>query len=128
MGSLRTTRSIAGSGTGNGDSFLRTSALRTVAAMARWKPETGAKAVTHVAGPGGELEKSAGGRWGRTGEGEGGIIGIECAVVRNSAGVVIDVRSEVLMDFNCGGMFRAWIDDNGKAVMSIWSNSPSDDT
>lgn len=127
LSAVSTTRSIAGSGTGNGDSFLRTSALRTVAAMARWKPETGAKAVTHVAGPGGELERSAGDRWGRTGEGEGGIIGIECVVVRDSGGAVVDARSEILMDFNCGGMFRAWIDENGKAVMSTWSNKPSED-
>ncbi|CAM1505725.1 Fc.00g113620.m01.CDS01 [Cosmosporella sp. VM-42] len=127
LGSIKTTRSLGGSGTGNGDSFLRTNALRTFAAMARWKPESGAKAVTHVAGPGGELEKSAGDRWKRTGEGEGGIIGIECAVVRDSAGDVISARSEILMDYNCGGMFRAWVDDDSKPVMSIWSNGSSDD-
>ncbi|KAI5459288.1 nucleophile aminohydrolase [Mariannaea sp. PMI_226] len=123
---LLTTRSIGGSGTGNGDSFLRTNALRTVAVMARWKPEPGAAAVTHVAGPGGELQLSAGDRWGRSGEGEGGIIGIECAVVRDGSGRVVDVRSEVLMDFNCGGMFRAWIDDEGKPVFSIWTNGAED--
>lgn len=127
LSQVSTTHSIAGSGTGNGDSFLRTGALRTVAAMARWKPETGAHAVTHVAGPGGELERSAGDRWGRTGEGEGGIIGIECVVVRDLGGAVVDARSEMLMDFNCGGMFRAWIDENGKAVMSTWSNKPLED-
>ncbi|KAF4976914.1 hypothetical protein FZEAL_6490 [Fusarium zealandicum] len=121
-----TTRSIGGSGTGNGDSFLRTNALRTFAAMARWKPESGVKAITHVAGPGGELEKSAGDRWGRTGEGQGGIIGIECAIVCDSSGRVVDTRSEVLMDFNCGGMFRAWIDDKGKPLMSVWSNGSPD--
>ncbi|KAH6887541.1 nucleophile aminohydrolase [Thelonectria olida] len=123
---LTTTRSIAGSGTGNGDSFLRTNALRTVAAMARWKPEAGAVAVAHVAGPGGELQNSAGGRWGRTGEGEGGIIGIECAVVRDEAGRVVDARSDILMDFNCGGMFRAWINDEEKPVFSIWTNGSED--
>ncbi|KAF5554779.1 asparaginase precursor [Fusarium mexicanum] len=119
------TRSIGGSGTGNGDSFLRTNALRTFAAMARWKPESGSKAVAHIAGPGGELERSAGDRWRRTGEGEGGIIGIESVVVRDSHGQVIETRSEVLMDFNCGGMFRAWIDDEGNPQMSIFSNEPS---
>lgn len=124
---VSTTRSIGGSGTGNGDSFLRTNALRTLAAMARWKPESGSKAVTHVAGPGGELERSAGDRWRRTGEGEGGIIGIESVVVRDSHGQVIETRSEVLMDFNCGGMFRAWIDDEGEPQMSIFSNEPSSD-
>ncbi|KAF5002952.1 hypothetical protein FGRMN_11 [Fusarium graminum] len=127
-GPTYTTRSIGGSGTGNGDSFLRTNALRTVAGMARWKPESGSSAVTHVAGPGGELEKSAGDRWGRTGEGEGGIIGIEGVVVRDSHGRVIETRSEILMDFNCGGMFRAWVDNEGKAQMSIFSNEPSSDT
>ncbi|KAF4450690.1 hypothetical protein F53441_6231 [Fusarium austroafricanum] len=122
-----TTRSIGGSGTGNGDSFLRTNALRTMAAMARWKPESGSKAITHVAGPGGELQRSAGGRWRRTGEGEGGIIGIESVVVHDSHGRVIETRSEVLMDFNCGGMFRAWIDDEGNPQMSIFSNEPWSD-
>ncbi|KAF4972105.1 hypothetical protein FSARC_1245 [Fusarium sarcochroum] len=126
-GRTYTTRSIGGSGTGNGDSFLRTNALRTLAAVARWKPESGTKAITHVAGPGGELEKSAGDRWGQTGEGEGGIIGIESVVVRDSHGRVVETRSEVLMDFNCGGMFRAWIDDEGEPQMSIFSNEPSSD-
>ncbi|KNB06727.1 L-asparaginase [Fusarium oxysporum f. sp. lycopersici 4287] len=124
---VSTTRSIGGSGTGNGDSFLRTNALRTLTAMARWKPESGSKAVTHIAGPGGELQRSAGDRWRRTGEGEGGIIGIESVVVRDSHGQVIETRSEILMDFNCGGMFRAWIDDEGNPQMSIFSNEPSDD-
>lgn len=124
---LHTTRAVGGSGTGNGDSFMRTCALRTMAAMARWKPEASAKSIKQVAGPGGELEKSAGERWGVTGEGAGGIIGIESAIVRDSSGRVVDTRSEILMDYNCGGMFRAWIDDEGKAVMSIWSNTGPDD-
>ncbi|RSL53340.1 hypothetical protein CEP54_010467 [Fusarium duplospermum] len=120
-GGTYTTRSFGGSGTGNGDSFLRVNAVRTVAAMARWKPESGVKAMAHVAGRGGELEKSAGDRFGRTGEGEGGIIGIESVVVRDSNGRVIDTRSEVLMDFNCGGMFRAWIDNEGKPQVGIFA-------
>lgn len=124
---LRTTRSMGASGTGNGDSFMRTSALRTMAAMARWKPEPSSKAVSHVAGPGGELQRSAGDRWGRTGEGAGGIIGIEAVVVRDSSGRVVDTRSEVVMDYNCGGMFRAWINDEGKEMMSIWSNTGPDE-
>jgi L-asparaginase len=123
---LHTTRAMGASGTGNGDSFMRTSALRTMAAMARWKPEASFKSITHVAGPGGELQRSAGDRWDKTGEGAGGIIGIEAAVVRDSQGRVIDTRSEILMDYNCGGMFRAWIDDDGKAIMSIWSNTGAD--
>lgn len=124
---LRTTRAMGASGTGNGDSFMRTSALRPMAAMARWKPEPSSKAVSHVAGPGGELQKSAGERWGRTGEGAGGIIGIEAAIVRDSSGRVVDARSEVVMDYNCGGMFRAWIDDDGMEIMSIWSNTGPDE-
>ena len=126
-GRTTTTRSMGASGTGNGDSFLRASAVRTVAAMARWKPEPAAKALTQVAGPGGELQRTAGDRWGKTGEGEGGMIGLECAVVRDGSGRVIEARSEILMDYNCGGMYRAWIDDHGKPVMSVWSNGSPDE-
>ncbi|KAK3693033.1 nucleophile aminohydrolase [Podospora appendiculata] len=117
---LRTTRSMAISGTGNGDSFLRTTAARTVAAIARFSAVSSAVAVTGVTGPGGELQKSAGERWGRTGEGEGGMIGIECVVVRDSEGNVVGTRSEILQDYNCGGMFRAWVDDDGQAIARIW--------
>lgn len=98
-------RAFAGSGTGNGDSFLRLSAVRTVAAMSRFSSPNAslAASVARVAGPGGELQTSAGDRWGETGEGEGGIIGIE--LVENEGGLV--------WDFNCGGMFRAWVDNEG---------------
>ncbi|KAK2590792.1 hypothetical protein QQS21_011529 [Conoideocrella luteorostrata] len=121
------TRSMGVSGTGNGDSFLRTNAVRTVAAMARWKPESTAKALTHVVGPNGELQRSAGERWGRTGEGEGGMIGIQSVVERDAkTGRVLKLRSEVLMDYNSGGMHRAWVDDDGKARMSIWNNGGED--
>ncbi|KAK4072062.1 hypothetical protein Trihar35433_4126 [Trichoderma harzianum] len=121
------TRCMGFSGTGNGDSFLRVNAVRTVAAIARYKPIAGNKALARVAGPGGELQKSAGDRWGRTGEGEGGIIGIECVLERDEDGGVVGVKSEVLMEYNCGGMYRAWIDDDGEAVMSIWSNGSADE-
>lgn len=121
-----TTRSMGVSGTGNGDSFLRIAAVHTVAAMARWKPEPTSLALTHVTGPDGELQRSAGDRWGRTGEGEGGMIGIESVVVRDAEGRIVDARSEVIMDYNCGGMFRAWIDDEGEPVMSIWTNGGPD--
>lgn len=98
-------RAVAMSGTGNGDSFLRTSAVRTAAAMCRFDPihPTLAQTVTAVAGPDGELQQSAGDRWQKTGEGEGGIIGIELASDRRSGNVVFD--------FNCGGLWRAWIDE-----------------
>ena len=117
---LVTTRSIALSGTGNGDSFLRVAAARTVAAIARFAGTSGRVALTRVAGPSGELQQSAGDRWGKTGEGEGGIIGIECAIVRDGNGAVVETRSEILQDFNCGGMFRAWIGNNGEAQVRIW--------
>lgn len=124
---ITTTRSMAASGTGNGDSFLRTTAVRTVAAMARFRPESTARSISHVTGPNGELQRSAGDRWGRTGEGEGGMIGIECAVVRDAEGRILETRADILMDFNCGGMFRGWIDEDGQPVMSIWTNGGPDD-
>lgn len=122
------TRSMAGSGTGNGDSFLRTAALRSVAAIARWKSVTTAEAVDLVSGPGGELQRSAGSRWGKTGEGEGGIIGIECAVARDKAtGEVVETRGTVVQAHNCGGMFRAWVDEEGNGVVSVWRETEDED-
>lgn len=126
-GKCVTTRAVGASGTGNGDSFLRVDAVRTVAAMARWKPEPSSAAMAQVVGRNGELQKSAGERWGKTGEGEGGMIGIECTCVRNARGQVVAVRSDILMDYNCGGMYRAWIDSEGKPVMSVWSNGSPDE-
>jgi L-asparaginase len=111
---LVTTRSMAVSGTGNGDSFLRVAAARTVGSIARFAAVPASEALTRVTGPSGELQKSAGSRWGRTGEGEGGIIGIEFMVVKDGKGDVVEERSEILQDFNCGGMLRAWIDDDGR--------------
>ncbi|MCJ1254210.1 hypothetical protein MMC24_002024 [Lignoscripta atroalba] len=104
-------RAVAMSGTGNGDSFLRLAAVRTAAAISRFSPNRSlASAVCQIAGPGGELEQSAGDRWGRTGEGEGGIIGIE----------MVDGKGRVVFDFNCGGMFRTWVDDDGKERMMVF--------
>ena len=103
------------SGTGNGDSFLRLSAVRTTAAMLQFShgpPIALSKAVSWMAGPDGLLQRSAGDRWGKAGEGEGGIIGIE-----NANGV-----SSIAVDFNCGGLFRAWIDDNGHAHCRVFRN------
>ncbi|KAF3761245.1 hypothetical protein M406DRAFT_52630 [Cryphonectria parasitica EP155] len=117
---LTTTRSFATSGTGNGDSFLRVNAGRTAAAIARWKPVSSAVALTEVTGPGGELQRSAGDRWMVTGEGEGGMIGIESVVVRNVTGHVVETRSHVIQDHNCPGMFRAWLDDHDKAIFQVW--------
>lgn len=99
-----TTRAVAMSGTGNGDSFLRTAGARTAAAIAKFAPSRSlASAVKQIAGPGGELQRSAGDRWQKTGEGEGGIIGIE----------LVQGVGKVVFDFNCGGMFRCWVDDGG---------------
>ncbi|OJD11455.1 hypothetical protein AJ78_07782 [Emergomyces pasteurianus Ep9510] len=116
-------RIVALSGTGNGDSFLRTAATRTAGAMARFspaqKPVSLAQAVTAVAGPRGELQRSAGRRWGKTGEGEGGIIGIEAGIEvdgqKMSGGKLR--RGNVVFDFNSEGMFRAWMEEkDGKDV------------
>ena len=105
------TRAAAMSGTGNGDSFLRTAAVRTAAAMPRFSPSISlSAAVARMAGPGGELQLSAGDRWGKTGEGEGGIIGIE----------VVDGRGTVVFDFNCGGMFRTWVDERGHERVMVF--------
>lgn len=119
-GELTTTRSIGVSGTGNGDSYLRIAAARTVGAIARYSPLPSAVALTKVAGPSGELQKSAEDRWGQTGEGEGGIIGLESVVVRDVNGNVVETRSAILQDYNCGGMFRAWIDGEGVAYARIF--------
>ncbi|KAF3014392.1 hypothetical protein E8E14_003236 [Neopestalotiopsis sp. 37M] len=118
---LITTRSAGLSGTGNGDSFLRVAAVRTVVGIARWTGVSTAEALKRVAGRDGELQRSAGDRWGKTGEGEGGMIGIEAVVVRDAAsGDIIDLRHEILQDLNCGGMFRAWLDENNHPVFRIF--------
>lgn len=111
-------RAVAMSGTGNGDSFLRTSAVRTTAAMCRFEslpfnPVTLANAVTRVAGPGGELQLSAGERWQKTFEGQGGIIGIELYEDQK--------KGNVVFDFNCGGLWRAWFDEEtGKPRVMVF--------
>ncbi|KAK7696914.1 hypothetical protein SLS64_014080 [Diaporthe eres] len=120
---LTTTRSFATSGTGNGDSFLRVNAGRTAAAIARWGGVPSAQALTAVTGPGGQLQKSAGDRWMITGEGEGGMIGIESTVVRDVQGNIVQARNMIIQDHNCPGMFRAWVDDNEKAVFQVWHDS-----
>ena len=108
-------RAVAMSGTGNGDSFLRVNAARTAAALCRFSQSTSlADAVTAVAGPNGELQLSAGDRWGHTGEGQGGIIGIELVdddVHWAPRGGEMQLGRKVghaVFDFNCGGLFRAY--------------------
>lgn len=113
------TRAVGMSGTGNGDSFLRLNAVRTAAAISEYTRNsphsTGTyplqDAVSAVAGPNGSLQMSAEDRWRKTGEGEGGIIGIDFSDAKGG---------EVVADFNCGGMFRAWIDRSGKARMAVF--------
>ncbi|KAJ5093919.1 hypothetical protein N7456_009780 [Penicillium angulare] len=105
-------RAIAISGTGNGDSFLRVAAARTAAAMLRFSAPglALADAVTAVAGPGGELQRSAGQRWNITSEGGGGIIGIEADSGLAGSGELR--RGTVVFDFNSGGMWRAWVEED----------------
>jgi L-asparaginase len=117
----RRRRAVALSGTGNGDSFLR--------AMCRFSSHPHApltKAIRAVSGPGGELQRSAGSRWGLTGEGAGGIIGIEAHLdygeddegkaeqmsIGGATKGSSPRRGTIVADFNCGGMFRAWIEED----------------
>ena len=119
-------RAVALSGTGNGDAFLRTAAARTAAAISRFstssgsssKPVSLAEAVSLVAGPGGELARSPG-------PGTGGIIGIEAVLdgyshlnsVDNDTDSDSELgRGKVVFDFNCGGLFRAWIEEDENGV------------
>jgi L-asparaginase len=110
---------VALSGTGNGDSFIRMGATRTAAAYSRFSPKSLSKATTWMAGRGGELQKSAADRWLKTGEGQGGMIGIE----------VVGEKVDVVFDYNCGGLFRAWIEEDGSQKCLIfrednWESGP----
>ena len=108
----RKIRAVAMSGTGNGDSFLRLAAVRTAGAIVRFSPGRSlASAVNQIVGQGGEMQRSAGDRWGN-GEGVGGIIGIE----------LVDGKGEVVFDFNCGGMFRCWVDEMGKERVMVFKD------
>jgi L-asparaginase len=115
------------SGTGNGDSFIRVNACRTAASICRLDNASPplADAIKVIAGQQGELQRSAGDRWGRTGEGQGGIIGIEVVDDEELEGMCGDKeggdgksskkkQGRVVFDFNCGGLFRAYyeVDEN----------------
>ncbi|KAL0640423.1 hypothetical protein Q9L58_000391 [Maublancomyces gigas] len=102
----RETRAVALSGTGNGDYFLRLAAAHSVAARCRFGGMDLQSATEEMVGVDGEMQKSAGGRWGM-GDGEGGFIGI-------------DEKGKVVMVMNCGGMFRGYIDDDGKARVGVF--------
>ncbi|KAL4804493.1 nucleophile aminohydrolase [Aspergillus unguis] len=116
-------RAVAVSGTGDGDGFLRTAAARTTCAMTRFSdnPVSLEKAVTAVAGANGELQRSAGRRFGKTPEGQGGIIGIEAEIDDHIKGGSRLSRGKVVFDFNCGGMWRAWVgeDEEGRDVEQV---------
>lgn len=129
-------RAVALSGTGNGDTFLRTAACCTTAAICRFSthsptsnPISLTKAVNMTAGPEGEMQRSAGDRWNVTGEGQAGVIGIEvcsdaCDAEEETAAYNTSKQprrmARVVFGFNCGGLWRAWIDDEtgkGKAMV-----------
>jgi L-asparaginase len=61
--------------------------------------------MKEVIGVGGEMQQSAGDRWGK-GDGSGGFIGID------SDGVVC-------MDMNSGGMFRGTVVD-GRPIVAVY--------
>lgn len=134
--SLSKRRAVALSGTGNGDSFLRVAAARTVSAILRFLPSSSsppssssantttlAEAISAIAGPSGELERSAGRRFGVTGEGDGGIIGIEVDGIDVGRFLAQGHmrRGKVVFNFNCGGMWRAWVeeDESGRDVERV---------
>ncbi|KAI9739116.1 MAG: hypothetical protein M1834_007329 [Cirrosporium novae-zelandiae] len=107
------THSLALSGTGNGDTFLRLQVARSCASLLQLSPDPTASlqgAVTAMSGPSGIMQSSAGNRWGRTGEGEGGLIGIEISA---------EGKGKVAFDFNSGGMWRAWVDDDGGVRVGV---------
>lgn len=129
----RLRHAVGMSGTGNGDSFLRVCAARTAAAIPRFSSSAAAAdsnkkylrdGLAWVAGPGGELQRSAGDRWENSGEGQGGIIGIELVTAQGSdeAGAESAVRSWVGYDLNCGGMFRAWVDGEGRERVAVFAD------
>ena len=45
-------------------------------------------------------------------EGTGGFIGIE----------LVGDKGEVVWDLNCGGMFRAWVDESGEERCAIFKD------
>ena len=113
--------SLAVSGTGNGDSFLRLAAARTVGAIVRFSanalpPRNLASAMNQIVGAAGEMQRSAGEWWGN-GDGEGGMIGIELK----------DGEGQVVYDFNCGGLFRCWGDGEGKVWVGAFRNEDERD-
>ncbi|PWW77921.1 N-terminal nucleophile aminohydrolase [Tuber magnatum] len=100
------TRAVALSGTGNGDYFLRLAVAHNIAARCRFGGLSLKEAAEAVVGRGGEMQRAAGERWG-LGDGSGGVIGL-------------DEKGNVVMVMNCGGMFRGYIDEEGKARVGVY--------
>ena len=133
----RRRHAVALSGTGNGDTFLRTAACRTTAAICRYSiqnpisnPISLRTALNMTAGPDGEMQRSAGERWKVTGEGQAGMIAIEVWSDACDAGEVTTACSTLkqhrrtgraVFDFNCGGLWRAWVDEGtGKGRVMVF--------
>jgi L-asparaginase len=89
-----------------------------------------------TAGSDGELQRSAGDRWEVTGEGQAGMIGIEAwsddgrtngpKEQRGDDGANIQrLRTgKVVFDFNCGGLFRTWVDEEtGRGKVMVFKES-----
>ena len=108
LDSPKNLRAVALSGTGNGDYFLRLAASHSIAARCRFGGMSLRGAAEEVVGPGGEMQRAAGHRWGQ-GDGEGGIIGL-------------DEKGTVVMSMNCGGMFRGYIDKDGQPRVGVFSD------
>ncbi|RPA91155.1 N-terminal nucleophile aminohydrolase [Choiromyces venosus 120613-1] len=100
------TRAVALSGTGNGDYFLRLAVAHNISSRCRFGGLSLKEAAEAVVGRGGEMQRAAGERWG-LGDGSGGIIGL-------------DEKGDVVMVMNCGGMFRGYIDKEGKARVGVY--------
>ena len=106
------TRAVAISGTGDGESFLSHCACHAAAMLTRLSERSLQPCISQYAGPGGQLEVSAGPRWGKIGgEGEAGMAGIE--LVSKYVHGRPRLEGRIAVDFNCGGMYRAWLDDDG---------------
>ncbi|PUU80033.1 nucleophile aminohydrolase [Tuber borchii] len=86
--------------------FLRLAVAHNIAARCRFGGLSLEEAAVAVVGRGGEMQRAAGERWG-LGDGAGGIIGL-------------DEKGNVVMAMNCGGMFRGYIDEEGKARVGVY--------
>ncbi len=139
-GTTHRRRAVAVSGTGNGDTFLRTAACHTTAAICRYatqgrnaQPISLATAVHMTAGSDGQLQKSAGDRWKVTGEGQAGMIGIEVWSDLNDFGDKTKTHyaakqprptGRIVFGFNCGGLWRAWMDEKtGKGRVMVFRDN-----